>query len=146
MNCSTSRTRAARRPAGYPDVRTAHLYEAGPSSAFGPQVVAAVIAGALTVTGILAAQYFRPPRNQPGHRKTLAEQGKQLEKTLAEQCEGAPACKCSSSADLAVAQGFITVYGAARAAARTGSAAARKTDKAKRAELACAFCSVGINL
>ena len=43
---------------GYPDVRTAHLYEAGLSSAYGPQVVAAIMAGALTVIGALAAQYF----------------------------------------------------------------------------------------
>jgi uncharacterized protein YjbI with pentapeptide repeats len=46
-----------------------------------PQVLAAIIAGALTVIGTLAAQYFGRRATQ----KTLEEQGKQLDRTLAEQ-------------------------------------------------------------
>jgi uncharacterized protein YjbI with pentapeptide repeats len=50
-----------------------------------PQVVAAIIAGALTVIGTLAAQYFGRRATSRDTEKTLDEQGKQLDKTLAEQ-------------------------------------------------------------
>jgi uncharacterized protein YjbI with pentapeptide repeats len=46
-----------------------------------PTVVAAIIAGALTVIGTLAAQYFGGRATQ----KTLKNQGEQLDKTLEEQ-------------------------------------------------------------
>src|SRR6516165_6610999 len=46
-----------------------------------PQVVAAIIAGALTVIGTLAAQYFA----RRATRRDIQEQGKQLDRTLAEQ-------------------------------------------------------------
>ena len=46
-----------------------------------PQVVAAIIAGALTVIGTLAAQYF----GRRATRRDIQEQGKQLDRTLAEQ-------------------------------------------------------------
>lgn len=50
-----------------------------------PQVIAAVIAGALTVIGTLAAQYFGRRAISKDAEKTLAEQREQLDKTLAEQ-------------------------------------------------------------
>jgi uncharacterized protein YjbI with pentapeptide repeats len=50
-----------------------------------PQVVAAIIAGALTVIGTLAAQYFGRRATSRDTQKALEEQGKQLDRTLAEQ-------------------------------------------------------------
>jgi uncharacterized protein YjbI with pentapeptide repeats len=52
-----------------------------------PQVVAAVIAGALTVLGTLAAQYYGRRVTSKEAEKTLAEQREQLSKTFAEQRE-----------------------------------------------------------
>jgi uncharacterized protein YjbI with pentapeptide repeats len=46
-----------------------------------PQVVAAIIAGALTVIGTLAAQYF----GRRATKRDIQEQGKQLDRTLEEQ-------------------------------------------------------------
>lgn len=50
-----------------------------------PQVVAAVVAGALTVIGTLAAQYFGRRGTSKDAEKALAEQREQLSKTFAEQ-------------------------------------------------------------
>jgi uncharacterized protein YjbI with pentapeptide repeats len=52
-----------------------------------PQVIAAVVAGALTVTGTLAAQHFGRRATSKDTEKTLNEQREQLIKTFAEQRE-----------------------------------------------------------
>ena len=52
-----------------------------------PQVIAAVVAGALTVIGTMAAQYFGRRAASKDAEKTLDEQREQLVKTLAEQRE-----------------------------------------------------------
>jgi uncharacterized membrane-anchored protein YhcB (DUF1043 family) len=52
-----------------------------------PQVIAAVIAGALTVIGTLAAQYFGRRVTSKDAEKMLDEQREQLTKTFAEQRE-----------------------------------------------------------
>src|SRR5215813_5697982 len=49
------------------------------------QVVAAIIAGALTVIGTLAAQIYGRRATSRDTQKALDEQGKQLDRTLAEQ-------------------------------------------------------------
>src|SRR5690348_2248828 len=52
-----------------------------------PTVVAAIIAGALTVLGTLAAQYFGRRGTRKDAEKAFAEQREQLSKTFAEQRE-----------------------------------------------------------
>jgi galactokinase len=52
-----------------------------------PQVIAAVIAGALTVIGTLAAQYSGRRATSKDAEKALGQQREQLIKTFAEQRE-----------------------------------------------------------